>query len=91
MKFNRMLSDFGICQHVLAPTHNRGGLLDYIITRKDEQIQNVAVVDVGLSDHRFIVCDIDISLPTPVYDTVVGLSWRRFDVDAFHRELNASI
>ena len=73
MKFNRLLSDSGMCQHVLTPTHNRGGLLDRIITRKDENVQNVAVVDVGLSDHELIACDTDISVT--VVD--VGLSDHR--------------
>ena len=77
MQFNRLLSDLGMCQHVLAPTRNREGLFDHIITGWDKKIQNVAVVDVELSDHRLIACDIDISPPTPVYDSVVGHSWRR--------------
>ena len=49
------------------------------------------MVDLGLSDHRLIACDIDISPPKPVYDSVVSRSWCRFDVDSFRRELNASI
>ena len=73
MKFKRLLSDFGMCQHALAPTHNRAGLLDHIITRKDDKIQNFAVVDLGLSDHRLIACKIDISVA--VVD--VGLSDHR--------------
>ena len=48
------------------------------------------IADVGLSDHRLERCALEISPPAPIYETVVGRSWRCFDANAFRSELLAS-
>lgn len=45
-----ILDNFGLSQHVTEPTHNRGHILDLIIS-KGLNISEVVVNDVALSDH----------------------------------------
>ena len=90
IKFNKLLNDFGLCQHITSPTHDDGGILDVIITQIDEKVHDIMVADVGLSDHRLERCALEISPPAPIYETTVGRSWHRFDANAFRSELLAS-
>ena len=48
------------------------------------------VADVGLSDHLLERCALMISSPAPIYETVTGRSWRRFDANAFRSDMSAS-
>ena len=55
-QLNPQLSDFivgmDMIQHVSGPTHNRGGMLDLIITLVQPVfVGPVAVNDLGISDH----------------------------------------
>ena len=55
-----LLDVFGLQQHVKHPTHNRGHILDLIIT-KGLNISNVIVTDIALSDHSCIFFDVSTS------------------------------
>ena len=72
-----------------SPTHDDGGILDVINTRIDERVRDIMVAGVGLSDHRLERCALEISPPAPIYETVIGRSWRRFDANTFWSELLA--
>lgn len=48
-----ILDNFGLNQHVTEPTHNRGHILDLIIS-KGLDISDVMVTDVALSDHHCV-------------------------------------
>ena len=48
------------------------------------------VVDVRLSDHHLERCALEISPPAPIYETIVGQYWHRFDTNAFRSDLLAS-
>ena len=65
LKFNKILNDFGLCQHITLPTHDDGGILDVIITRIDERIHDIMVADIGLSNHRLERCALEMSPPAP--------------------------
>ena len=47
IKFNKLLNDFGLYQHITSPTHDDGGILDVNITRIDERVHDIMVADVG--------------------------------------------
>ena len=50
----------------------------------------MAVIDVGLSDHRMVKWCLDLEKPTPLYETYTKRSWRGFDVDEFRSTLQMS-
>ena len=58
-----LLTTFGYQQHVQTPTHNKGGLLDVIITRFEFIVHSIVVDPPIISDHSLIYGSIDIELP----------------------------
>lgn len=61
-EFLNILDTFGLSQHVSVPTHNRGHILDLVIS-KGLNISEVTVNDVALSDHYCIM----FKITTPVH------------------------
>uniref|UniRef100_A0A3B3DTS3 Reverse transcriptase domain-containing protein n=3 Tax=Oryzias melastigma TaxID=30732 RepID=A0A3B3DTS3_ORYME len=59
------LDNFGLTQHVTEPTHNRGNILDLLIS-KGLNISKVTVCDLGLSDHCCVFCESTIPVHTNV-------------------------
>ena len=49
-----LLTDYGLSCRATAPTHDLGGLLDIVASHDDLPPPSVEVVNVGLSDHRFV-------------------------------------
>ena len=66
-----VLDNFGLTQHVTQPTHNRGHILDLVIS-KGLNISKVLVSDVALSDHYCVFFESYISLCTNVQTEVVS-------------------
>ena len=66
-----VLDNFGLTQHVTQPTHNRGHILDLVIS-KGLNISKVLVSDVALSDHYCVFFESDISVHTNVQTQVVS-------------------
>ena len=54
VQLNDILAAHGLTCRVTSPTHDHGVILDVVATRKDLPSPPVAVVDVGLSDHRLL-------------------------------------
>ncbi len=56
-KFHDILESFNLKQHVSLPTHNRGHILDLIITRAEDcLVSDIVVKDPVLSDHLAVHC-----------------------------------
>ena len=86
-RFNRLLQSFGLQQHVNNPTHNqRGGILDLFITKSDLPSPEIHVHAPSISDHSLIEGHLPIQ-PETVFETFRTRSWRKFDKDAFKRDL----
>jgi len=49
-----LLASYGLACRVSAPTHDRGGILDVVVSREDLPAQPVDIIDVGLSDHQLL-------------------------------------
>ena len=61
VRFKGLLSSFGLCQHISAPTHVAGHTLDLVITRNNETFFKLPPsVDTWLSDHVTILEIIEI-------------------------------
>ena len=66
-----VLDNFGLTQHVTQPTHNRGHILDLVIS-KGLNISKVLVSDIALSYHYCVFFESDISVYTNVQTKVVS-------------------
>jgi ribosome biogenesis protein Nip4 len=56
-KFHDILESFNLKQHVSSPTHNRGHILDLIITRAEDcLVSDIVVKHPVLSDHLAVHC-----------------------------------
>jgi len=90
-KLADVLAAHSLVQHVDVPTHSLGHTLDLIITRFDSAVTLLPVDPPSLSDHSFVVVDIDCqplgNLPT---DLRVVRNWRSIDIEALSRDLSNS-
>ena len=53
-KFVHLLQEYGLHQYVSGPTHNRGHMVDLVITRSPSDINNITHQDPLISDHELI-------------------------------------
>ena len=90
VEFCELLAGYGLTQCVSGPTHDAGGTIDVVCTRDDMPLPNVDITDIGLSDHRLLSWSSRLLRPPPVYSTSTRRSWRSFDLDTFHADLQMS-
>ena len=90
-EFNDILSAHGVACRVTGPTHNGGGLLDVVVSRDEMPIPDVAVVDVGLSDHCLLRWSAKLTRPPPVYTPSSVRSWRSLDIADLRAGLQSTL
>ena len=90
LRFNDILTLFGLVQHVQAPTYNSGEILDIVVTKTDSLSQNVCVKDVGLIDHCLVQWTRDLEMTPLEYETFMRRPWRRLDKVGFKNALEKS-
>ena len=78
-KLNDILASFDFVQRVSTPTHDRGGLLDVVITTSADDPSEVTVTKTGRSDHSLVSWSVNMAPPEPIYRTVTSRQWRNFD------------
>ena len=89
--FNHTMSDFGLTQHINCSTHNGGHLLDVFITRCDVTMRSMVVDPPSLSDHSFIVAEVNLPTRTPPDATrCLRRQWRSFNIDDFIGDIEQS-
>ena len=87
-KFLEMLDLHNLTQHIIVPTHRSNHTLDLIITRKDENvIDNYEVHDPCLSDHYFVICELNLAKPPPMRVEKAYRKLRAIDMEAFRCDL----
>jgi hypothetical protein len=69
-EFTALLSARGFTNRVTTSTHDKGGMLDVVVTRSDLPPLDIDVIDVGLSDHRLLQWSSTFARPAPTYTTV---------------------
>ena len=86
-----MLDTYSLSQNVTTPTHNRGHILDLVLTKSNaDMIRTISVTDQALSDHLSITFTLHTSrTPRPV-KTVSFRSFKSLDKDAFKAGLRSS-
>ena len=78
-------------QHVDSPTHNKGGILDLLITRTDCVVQNLRVDPPIISDHGVISGTLPHPSPTgAVFTTRQVRCWKKLDHSAVRTALQSS-
>jgi hypothetical protein len=95
---NNELSDvidtFSLVQHVNAPTHSCGGVLDLIFTRRNSSTVRLTDIVEGLSDHQAILFDLFMHLPSiqrhnaPTF--ITRRLYGRLDISAFECDISCA-
>ena len=90
-KLLNVLSSYNFTQHVNVPTHLLGHTLDLVMTRTNLSVTLLPVDPPSLSDHAFVVAEVDCqSLSCQSFDTRIVRNWRSLDVDALATDLCCS-
>jgi len=86
-----LLESFDMKQFVVENTHKYGGRLDVIIARSDEVVNEIKVIETGISDHSMLVCQHKIPINnTSDFVPLEGRKWNNFILDDFRNDLRAS-
>ena len=76
-RFRGLISTSGLTQHVKEVTHDRGHLLDLVITQSDSQdVKSVGVIETTFSDHKAIHFHLDMDKPARIRTTVTSRKLR---------------
>ncbi len=78
----------GLSLRPTGPTHCRGGVLDVVIAAAPV---DVALVDVGLSDHQLLDWKVPFVHTPPVRVTVSSRPWRRLNLAALRTAISDSL
>ena len=83
------MESFSLVQHVDAPTHSAGGILDVVITRSDCDDNNLIVDPPTISDHGLITCTVRYACPaSPVFTSRRVRGWKKLDREEFRAVLS---
>jgi hypothetical protein len=88
----RLLVDcYGLVLHNTGPTHQLGGTLDVVISHDAVgRPENVAVEDVGFSDHFLLSWEICTTRPVQCSMVVNSRPWSRLDVESLRSAISTS-
>jgi hypothetical protein len=75
-QLNDLLMSFSLFQHVNQPTHERGDILDLVITRTASTILSSISLTPGVADHLSIILDLSIAHTIP---STIITSVRKFN------------
>ena len=89
VKFNDILSTFGLTQLVESTTHKKGNILDLIITNKKETaVNNITIDFTDLSDHAYIFFSILVNLEEIPSKTIVINDFNSVNMDSFRTDIS---
>ena len=84
-----ILSAHGLTQHILLPTHEKGHIIDWVITKSESEIvTNVQVGDMLISDHRVITFDIDRTSPPRPKKDVASRNIKAINISRFCQDIS---
>ena len=91
-KLEGTFKELNLCQHITEPTHKFGNTLDVLITRRESLfLKNYDVIDNKISDHSFVICDLDFMKPKKPTRTVSSRNLKRICRVSFSGDLTAAI
>ena len=90
-RFRGLISSSGLTQHVKEVTHDRGHLLDLVITQSDSQdVKSVGVIETTFSDHKAIHFRLDVDKPARIRSPVTSRKLRSLDTSALSEDIRGS-
>ena len=89
-KYTAIISSFGLRQHVTSSTHNRGGLLDVIVTGDANPPSDIAIIETGVSDHELLYWYALITLTDLEYRKLSKRIWKNFNIYKFLDDIRNS-
>ncbi|XP_071784465.1 uncharacterized protein [Asterias amurensis] len=91
LAFTNFLESCSLKQHVQKQTHNRGHVLDLIITRASlDIIKSVDVFDPTISDHSLVTCTLDVHKHTRKRTSLTYRKIKNIDVTQFAQDVTGS-
>ena len=89
--FSNLLHSFGLRQHITGPTHKKGHILDFIISREEDDLVTSPSVHSDMpSDHADIKCYVNILQPGPSIKRVESCRLRDVDSKTFIEDIRDS-
>ena len=85
--FLNILRSHGFDSSTNQPTHNQGGWLDVIASRKSV---NINYIDSDISDYKLLLCSCEMLKPPPIYRQLQIRRWNFLDTEKFISELKLS-
>ena len=85
--FLNILRSHGFDSSTNQPTHNQGGWLDVIASRKSV---NINYIDSGIFDHKLLLCSCEVLKPPSIYRELQLRRWNFLDTERFISELKLS-
>ena len=70
--FCSILGSYGLEQKVRSPTHEKGHILDWLLTNEETEIFDLEIIDKCVSDHFLIHFEMSTRKPTPIKRVVVS-------------------
>ena len=88
----QLLESANLLQHVMAPTHKNGHILDWILSRSDKDVfvESVSVEDQQMSDHFLVWCTTNMERPAVPMKKIQARNLRGIDMDVFREALSMS-
>jgi hypothetical protein len=91
-KMHNMLDIFSLTQSVIEPTHDKGHLLDLVLSRQYDNILLSTKLHHGLtSDHTAILCKLDVSVPSPKPEISLHRCLRKININSFKQDLSDTL
>ena len=91
--FGSLLELFNLKQHVAAPTHRSGHILDLDISRKDSEalkVNELVAMEQSISDHKAICFQLNLQKPLNERKPVICRRLRNFDFEASNEMIISS-
>jgi len=88
-RLREVLSDHSLHQHVSQATHDRGHVLDLVITSEDTTPLSLTVTDLLASDHCLVTFWLPFTKPSALQTKYTCRRWANFDIDEFDREFSS--
>ncbi len=89
-KICKVLESHDLKQHVSQPTHRSGHIIDWLISRDDNLINDVHVEDRQMSDHFLVTCHLNLNRPILHRKEVLIGNIKNIDIAKFNRDLEGS-
>ena len=85
--FETLLSSFNLQQSVEESTHRHGHILDWVISRPQDNLVKSCSVDSMISDHHAVVVHLECSRPHPQKKSKTYRNIRAIDPDTFRNDI----